>query len=88
MDNTNTIALLMDIKGTLGELKEAARNGKDDREEMKKLLADHVAVDLAVHKRVTVLEHARSRATGYVLAMSAIGGIIVTGGVAIAKAIL
>lgn len=88
MDNTNIVALLMEIKGSVGELKESARNGERDREEIKKLLSDHVAVDLAVAKRVSTLEHARSRATGYVLALSAVGGIVVTGGVAIAKAIL
>lgn len=88
MDQQLILSLLFEIKGNVSELKEAARNGEKQREEMKKLLEDHCTVDLKVAKRVSILEHARSRTTGYVLALSAVGGLVVTGGVALAKAIL
>lgn len=82
MDQTHIIALLIDIKGTVGELKEAARNGKDDRLEMKKLLEDHVSVDLSVAARVTSLEHSRTRMRGMVVATAAIvSGVITVAGI-------
>lgn len=89
MDSTERILLAIgDLKGELGEFR-AEGKGRDERlREMKELLAKHVEDDNKVAKRVSVLEHARSRATGYVLALSAVGGIATTAGVAIAKALL
>lgn len=71
IDTDRILMLLGDIKESMGELKADARNAETSRKEMKKLLEDHVSVDLAVASRVSSLERSRAQLRGMVIATSA-----------------
>lgn len=89
MDTSDRILLAIgDLKGELGELRAEGRGRDASLEDIKKLIADHVASDNAVAGRVSDLEHARSRVKGMVIVISLAGGALTTIGVAVAKAIL
>jgi hypothetical protein len=89
MDSTERILIALgDLKEDIGGLKADVRNINTRLDDIVGNQARHEEDDRKVASRVSTLEHARSRATGYVLALSAVGGLVTTAGVAIAKAIL
>lgn len=87
MDNTHIVALLIEIKGNVGELTTSARIAERDRGEMKKLLEDHVSVDLGVAARVASLESSRTKMRGMVVGFSLIASVIGTIATLVIKAI-
>jgi hypothetical protein len=90
MDNAHpeVLSLLIDIKGSVGELKADARNATASREHIMEMLKAHTEIDERVAERVTKLEHARSHVAGIIIGVSTIVSIATTAGVAIAKALL
>lgn len=87
IDADRILILLGDIKGDMGELKANARIAERDRQEMKKLLEDHVAVDLAVASRVSSLEHSRTNLRGMVVGFSLVASALGTAATMLIKSI-
>lgn len=89
MDTNDRILLALgDIKGELGEFRAEGRGRDAALADIKTLIAAHVEADNKVANRVTQLEHDKSRMKGIVIALSALGGIVASVGVAVAKAVL
>lgn len=86
LDSDRILILLGDIKGDMGELKANARTAERDRHEMKKLLEDHVVVDLAVASRVSSLENSRTHVRGIVFGVSLIASALGTAVTLLVKA--
>jgi hypothetical protein len=89
MDSTDRILYALgEIKGELGELRAEGRGRDTQLADLKTLIAAHVEADNKVANRVSQLEHDKSRMKGIVIALSALGGIAASVGVAVAKAVL
>lgn len=78
-DMSTLLAAIGDLREDIGGLRADVKHHDRRFDEIKGLLASHITDDNAVTKRVTHLEHARSRFTGLVAGVSAVSTLITAG---------